>query len=331
MEEPMRLNRMALIIAFCAACLISPLSASPAGSLGRSAAPADHARIATRSACSPQPFCVAQGGPVLYPHPLDTALGHPCAHPSGTTDLHYQVFSPSAGQGGPYPIVFGFQGSGYKSTSECDQGVDRWTHLNEEMRMWAANGFVAVNVEYHGSDATPPLFGNLSCTDAPHDCPKARWASFADGSPEWDLLPAIRWFLDCTGNPQQCGTVYGGDVTSPITVFGGSAGGHAALMLGVIGAMRGLSVGSAVAFSGMANPFLSEHAGYTPDARQVYAGYMQAGTSYGSNRFKFGSPYERIGTVPRTDLPPLYGGELDDGVRQRQECHHLLRSVQAGQ
>jgi hypothetical protein len=220
-------------------------------------------------------------------------VGHPCAEDSST--LHYKVFYPSPARGVTYPIVFLFQGAGFHSVSDCDPdtGQDKWLSMDNEATTWAASGFVAVNVEYHGLDSTPPLLGDSTCPTP--DCARGQWKSAADGYVERNLKQAVNVFLD--RNPVDR---YGADEKKGLIAFGGSAGAHAAYMLAITNVGSAHPFNAAIGWSGMGNI-----ADAGSDATNPYEMYMDAlpdSPLPKSDQFDFGSPFVRI----TSQAPAMY-------------------------
>jgi hypothetical protein len=210
-------------------------------------------------------------------------VGHPCLE--DTSILRYKVFYPDRAPGVTYPVVFVFQGAGFNSVSDCnpDTGQDKWLSMDNEATTWAANGFVAVNVEYHGVDATPPLYGDSTCPTP--DCSRSQWGSAADGYVERNLKQAVDVFF--RRNPL---ALYGADETKGLIAFGGSAGAHGAYMLALTSVRSVHSFDAAIGWSGMGD---IAHAG--PNAVGPYRNYMNATfPAIGSDQFDFGSPKVRV-------------------------------------
>jgi hypothetical protein len=212
-------------------------------------------------------------------------VGHPCSE--DTSILHYKVFYPSPVPGVTHPIVFVFQGAGFHSVSDCDPdtGQDLWLSMDNEAMTWAANGFVAVNVEYHGLDASPPLYGDSTCPTP--DCERSEWGSTADGYVERNLKQAVEKFF--VRKPLER---YGADENKGLIAFGGSAGAHAAYMLAITSVGSGRQFDAAIGWSGMGDIAL---AGW--NALRPYENYMDAQPNSplpGSDAFDFGSPKVRL-------------------------------------
>jgi hypothetical protein len=201
-----------------------------------------------------------------------------CAGPSSA--LNYVVFYPSAP--GPHPVVFGMSGSGFSGNAGCDSttGEARYRSMDLEMQRWAAAGFVAVNIEYHG-------YGNGLYGDVTYPGP-GNWGSVADGTVQLDIKPAIEYFF--ANDPAQ----YGADESQGVIAFGESSGAHDAYMLGVTG-VPGHSIWAAVGWSGMPDASLS---GST--AEGVFDDYMR--TQPGTDVENFGDPEHRISPT----APPEY-------------------------
>jgi hypothetical protein len=209
----------------------------------------------------------------------DTVAGRPCTIPTGETanDLHYRVHSPT--QAGDYPIVFGLAGNGYESTSTCvnaAKGIERFEQLDSIMATWVRAGYVAVNIEYHGYD--DGLFGDASY-------PGTDWGTAADGISELNAKVAMEFFL--ANDPQR----FGADPSKGIVLFGGSAGGHSAHLVGNTG-IDGYAISAVVGWSAM------------PEASKAgtkkFDLYMQ--TTTGSDVFDFGDAIHRI----TASSPPQY-------------------------
>jgi hypothetical protein len=218
-------------------------------------------------------------------------VGHPCSE--DTSILHYKVFYPSPVKDVTYPVVFLFQGAGFHSVSDCDPdtGQDKWLSMDNEAARWAASGFVAVNVEYHGLDATPPLYGDSTCPTP--DCSQLEWASAADGYVERNLKQAVEVFFE--RNPLDR---YGADESKGLVAFGGSAGAHGAYMLGIANVGSDHPFDAVIGWSGMG---AIAEAG--PDALGPYETYMNAlAPAPGTDEFNFGSPNVRI----TSDAPAMY-------------------------
>jgi hypothetical protein len=228
------------------------------------------------SAVSPR---IAETKDIIYM--TDTVMGRPCADSPGTPfDLHYNVWYPDDGKA--HPIVFTFQGRGFRSTSTCVEGnVESFENMDPEAETWASSGFVAVNVEYHGYD--DGLFGDLTYPGP------GQWDSIADGSVELNLKVAVNFFL--SHNPAQ----YGAAESKGLIAFGGSAGGHAAHMLAITGPGGGHTIAAAIGWSGLPDA----HDG-GPSGENPFLTYMRATDP--SDRMNFGDPYHRLAATS----PPQY-------------------------
>jgi hypothetical protein len=236
------------------------------------------------------PGGVTATNPIVY---MDDAphVGHPCSGDSSI--LHYKVFYPT--QLATYPVVFLFQGAGSHSVSDCDPDThrDKWLSMDTEAATRAANGFVAVNVEYHGLDATPPLFGDSTCPTL--DCRRSTWGSAADGYVQRNLKRAVDVFFDPQRDPL---TRYGADERRGLIAFGGSAGGHGAYMLTITSISSLHPFDAAIGWSGM-----GDIAQAGSDATTPYENYMAASLPQpGSDQFDFGSPRVRL----TSNGPALY-------------------------
>jgi len=133
-----------------------------------------------------------------------------------------------------------------------------------------------VNIEYHGYD--DGLFGDASY-------PGTDWGTAADGISELNVKVAMEHFL--ANDPQQ----YGADPSKGIVVFGGSAGGHTAHLVGSTG-IDGYAISAVVGWSAM--PEASKAGTKTFDR------YME--TTTGSDVFRFGDAIHRI----TASSPPQY-------------------------
>jgi hypothetical protein len=233
---------------------------------------------------------VSVTNPIAY---MDDApyVGHPCSGDSSV--LHYKVFYPS--EAATYPIVFTFQGAGFHSVSDCDSdtGRDQWLSMDNEAATWAANGFVAVNVEYHGLDASPGLYGDSACPT--QDCRRSAWGSAADGYVQRNLKRAVSVFFQRDPLSR-----YGADESKGLIAFGGSAGAHGAYMLAITNIGSDHPFDAAIGWSGMGD---IAQAGVT--ALTQYEDYMDGQSSSplpGSDQFDFGSPKVRL----QSGGPALY-------------------------
>ncbi|GEM_PF-6680689 len=207
--------------------------------------------------------------------------GHVARRCSGSTSqLHYEVFSPAAA--GRYPVVFGISGTAFAGSADCDPrtGREAYHSLDPVMARWAAAGFVAVNIEYHG-------YANGLYGDATYPGP-GRWGTAADGTTQLDVEPAMAYFLG--HDPAR----YGADPALGIVVFGSSSGAHDAYMVADTG-LPGYRVAAVVGWSGL--PDAAAAGSY---ARSVFDRYMA--TTAGSDVERFGDPYHRL----TASAPPQY-------------------------
>lgn len=243
--------------------------------------------LATVGCLATAPIAAAHTGAALLPgvqespeitYEQDGFSAPTCSGPSSA--LNYVVFYPSAP--GPHPVVFGMSGSGFSGNAGCDSstGEARYRQMDLEMQKWAAAGFVAVNIEYHGydnglnGDVTYPGPGN--------------WSDVADGTVQLDIKPAIEYFF--ANDPAQ----YGADESQGVVAFGESSGAHNAYMLGDTG-VPGHSIWAVVGWSGMPDASLS---GST--AEGVFDAYMR--TQPGTDVENFADPEHRISAAS----PPQY-------------------------
>jgi hypothetical protein len=210
----------------------------------------------------------AVSSPIQY---LDDGhIAHTCNGRSSALD--YMVYYPTTP--GPHPIVFATKGSGFQGNAGCVGGK----HPDYEgeaaiMESWAAAGYVAVNIEYHGYQNG--LYGDLSYPG------QGKWenSDVADGSVQIDVKPAVEYFL--SHNPSQ----YGANPSAGMIAFGGSSGGHDAYMLGLTG-IPGYKFAAVIGWSGEPDAAaLNDWMAYTTK-------YMR--TSRGSDVANFGDPEHRI-------------------------------------
>src|SRR5579859_133534 len=127
---------------------------------------------------SPGPFSTAQTSQIVYGND-----GFGTGTCDGTGSLSYVVIYPTAP--GVYPVVFGTVGTGFHGAAACVNGQPQYLQFNGEMQLWAQAGFVAVNIEYHGTDNG--LFGDMTYPGA------GQWGTKADATVELDLKPAIQF------------------------------------------------------------------------------------------------------------------------------------------
>lgn len=208
----------------------------------------------------------------------DGHVANSCSGP--TSKLHYVVFYPASP--GPHPIVFGMSGTGFAGNAGCDSTThnDTYRSFDSVMQRWAAAGYVAVNIEYHGY--LNGLFGDLTYPGV------GKWGTIADGTVQLDIKPAIEFFF--AHNPAQ----YGAAESAGVVAFGASSGAHNAYMLGLTG-VPGHRIWAAVGWSGLPDVSLSG-----PTAQSIFDKYMQ--TKPGTDVENFGDPEHRIGTTS----PPQY-------------------------
>ena len=219
---------------------------------------------------------VQQSGPITYGHD-----GHPAATCEGETDaLDYVVQWPAVP--GQHPVVFGMTGTGFAGAAACDPKThqDGYRGFDGAMRSWAAAGYVAVNIDYHGY--RDKLFGNLTYPG------KGKWGDVADGTVQLDIKPAIEYFLH--HDPQQ----YGADLSQGAIAFGASSGAHNAYMLAITG-VPGVRIAAAAGWSGF--PDMSLAGSY---AHWIFNHYMRS--TPGSDVENFADPEHRL----RAGSPPEY-------------------------
>jgi len=195
-----------------------------------------------------------------------------------SSKLHYVVFYPTSP--GPHPVVFGLQGTRFLGSARCVSGTEIYRDLDPVMRSWAQAGFVAVNVEYHGT--ADGLFGDRTYT------PNGPWDARADGTTELDVKPAIEFFL--SHDAQR----FGADEASGLVLFGSSSGAHSAFMVAATG-IQGHRVSAVVGWSG--DPDVADAGARAQSALDFY---MNA--TPGSEREAFGDPIHRI----QPSAPPEY-------------------------
>lgn len=219
---------------------------------------------------------VVESGPITYMH--DRVSAARCDG-SRTSDLTYVVFRPSSP--GPHPVVVGMQGTGFAGAAGCDPATARpvYRGLDGVMAQWAAAGFVAVNVGYHGF--ANGLYGDLSY-------PGTSWGTTADATVELNIKPAVRYFLSHDA------IRFGADPRRGLVAFGSSSGAHNAYMLAATG-FAGAHFVAAIGWSGL--PDEANAGGY---ARHIFLTYMRAPA--GSDLAAFGDPMHRIGATS----PPQY-------------------------
>lgn len=189
-----------------------------------------------------------------------------------TADLHYVVFYPA--DPGPHPVVFGMEGTGFGGSADCPHGAKRelYRGLDGIMHRWAAAGYVAVNIEYHG--ARDGLFGDLTYPRS------SSWAGLADGTVELDIKPAMEHFLAHDASQ------FHADERLGLVVFGSSSGAHNAYMVGATG-LPGHHISAVVGWSGLPD---AERAGSY--AEHIFDSYMR--TTPGSDVENFGDPAHRL-------------------------------------
>jgi len=197
-----------------------------------------------------------------------------------SANLHYIVFYPSTP--GPHPIVFGMSGSGFEGNANCDPKIskDQYQTFDSEMAQWARDGYVAVNIEYHGY--ANGLFGDVTYPGP------GKWGTAADGTVQLDVKPAVKYFF--AHDPGQ----YGADERLGVVAFGGSSGAHNAYMLSLTG-VPGHHISAAAGWSGLPDVAFSGSV-----ARRVFDHYMQ--TQPGSDAESFADPEHRISATS----PPQY-------------------------
>jgi hypothetical protein len=207
--------------------------------------------------------------------------GYEASRCSGrTSDLHYVVFYPDDGL--PHPIVFGMVGTGFTGSTMCPPGGTReaYRYIDPIMQAWAAAGFVAVNIEYHG--ARDGLFGNVTYPGP------GRWAALTDGSVQLDIKPAMQHFLTYDANR------FHADEKLGLVVFGASSGAHNAYMVGATG-LLGHHISAVIGWSGMPDAQLAGGL-----ARRIFDSYMR--TEPGSDVEEFADPLHRL----QAGAPPEY-------------------------
>lgn len=217
------------------------------------------------------PAGVVETGPIAYMHDRVSAATCDGAR---TSELTYVVFHPTSP--GPHPVVFGMAGTGFAGAAGCDPATGRpvYRGLDGVMAQWAAAGFVAVNIGYHGF--ANGLYGDLSY-------PGTTWGATADATVELNIKPAVRHFLG--HDPGR----FGADPAAGLVAFGGSSGAHNAYMLAATG-VAGVRFVAAIGWSGF--PDEADAGGY---ARHILLTYMRAPA--GSDLAEFGDPMHRIGAT----------------------------------
>jgi hypothetical protein len=231
--------------------------------------------------------------------------GHVAQRCSGrTADLHYVVFYPDDGLS--HPVVFGMVGTGFTGSTICPPGGTRegYRGIDSIMQDWAAAGFVAVNVEYHG--ARDGLFGDMTYPGP------VSWGGRADGSVELDIKPAMQHFLS------QDASRFHADEKLGLVVFGASSGAHNAYMVGATG-LPGHHISAVIGWSGMPDAELGGNY-----ARHIFDSYLR--TTPGSDVESFADPEHRV----QAGAPPEYIanglGEFIDAQTARayyQRCQSL--------
>ncbi len=190
--------------------------------------------------------------------------------PKGTNDLHARVFYPSSG--GPYPIVYVFNGAGFAHTFGADDDTESVWHVCVQL---AQRGFVVMAVEYHGYNC-----GMLATDTMPGGGPGS-WGTVGDAQTELCGRAGLAWMRAHAGT-------YGGDTTKEVT-FGLSAGGHQAHMLALVDG----SIDVAIGHSSL--PSAAELV-TSPDAYAHYSSYV--GTSVlTADAYHFADVYYRLGLL----------------------------------
>jgi hypothetical protein len=207
--------------------------------------------------------------------------GHVAVRCNGpTSDLHYVVFYPDSQ--GPHPVVFGMTGTGFAGSANCGPGATRDTYrgIDYIMLRWAAAGYVAVNLEYHGS--RDGVFGDLTYPGP------GKWAGLADGTVELDIKPAMEHFL------AKDAARFHADERLGLIVFGSSSGAHNAYMVGATG-LSGHQISAVIGWSGL--PDAERGGSY---AERGFDSYMR--TTADSDVEGFGDPLHRL----QAGAPPQY-------------------------
>jgi hypothetical protein len=238
---------------------------------------------ASRSEASPRtltdhqigaPSSLQNSAPVTYES--DGFSAKTC---SGTSSaLQYVVTYPTSP--GPHPIVFATRGSGFAGTANCTNGKPFYLGEQKIMNQWAAAGYVAVNIEYHGFDNG--LYGDLTYPGP------GKWGTTADGTVELDVKPAINYFL--SHDPGQ----YGADPSTGVVLFGGSSGGNDAYMVALTG-IPGYTVSAVIGWSAQLDVAASV------GGRNAFDKYMQ--TKPNTDVEHFADPFYRLTPT----APPQYG------------------------
>jgi hypothetical protein len=207
--------------------------------------------------------------------------GHVAMRCTGpTADLHYLVFYPNDRK--PHPVVFGMTGTGFGGSANCRPRakLETYRDIDGVMQRWAAAGFVAVNIEYHG--AGNGVFGDLGYPGV------GNWAGVADGTVQMDVKPAMQNFLAHDASR------FHADERLGLVVFGTSSGAHNAYMVGATG-LPGHHISAVIGWSGLPS---AQFAGSY--AEHVFDSYMR--TTAGSDVESFGDPLHRL----RAEAPAQY-------------------------
>lgn len=223
-----------------------------------------------------RPSGVRTSGEIVYGN--DGAVARRCDGPS--SKLHYVVIYPSSD--GPHPVVFGMTGTGFAGSATCDvqSGESVYRNFDPFLAKFAEAGYVAVNVEYHGTN--DGLYGDMTYPGA------GRWGTMADATVELDIKAAVVNFF--AHDPSQ----WGADGSRGVIAFGSSSGAHNAYMLAITG-VPGHHISAAIGWSGF--PDISR-SGST--ATSIFDTYMR--TTSGSDIENFGDPEHRV----NAESPSMY-------------------------